>query len=304
MSPDSGASCSGTALSVSSIATTRRPLAAAAAAAAAALCSQSQLTRRSVPSAVLRADGWSGDALSPQSQICSTPSAAAVLMIEPTLNGWPTESSSSASLAWVSRRQDRFSRLTSVGRSWRRAAGPVAAGPVMGRPPVPGTRLVPPAGGPASRPRPASAAASPSQPASRSCSAALPTRIGGLDQISPNRAGNAGSPGAAQRTFGSPARCAFSAHSSSARSFTSTAQMVAPGDLAASTSASGPYPQPRSSRSPTAGGSGAVSSSSLVPASSRPGENIPASVRSSRCTSGRTTCTRPGRCGTSGRAVK
>ena len=70
-----------------------------------------------MPSAVFRAEGCSGDALSPQSQICSTPSAAAVLMIDPRLKGWPTESSKSASLARVSRRQDRFSRLTSVGRS-------------------------------------------------------------------------------------------------------------------------------------------------------------------------------------------
>ena len=41
--------------------------------------------------------------------------------IEPTLNGWPTESSSSASREPADRRHSRFSRLTSTGRSWRRA---------------------------------------------------------------------------------------------------------------------------------------------------------------------------------------
>ena len=46
--------------------------------------------------------------------------------------------------------------------------------------------------------------------------------------------------GVTQRTLGSPAAAAFRAHSSSARSLTSTAQTVAPGDRLASTQATGP----------------------------------------------------------------
>ena len=82
-----------------------------------------------MPSAVLRAWGCSGGAVSPHSQIRSTPNAAAVLMIEPTLNGWLTESSSSPTLAWARWRQDRFRRLTSVGPSGLRAPGRSPAPP-------------------------------------------------------------------------------------------------------------------------------------------------------------------------------
>ena len=60
-------------------------------------------------------------------------------------------------------------------------------------------------------------------------------RTGGLDQMPASRAGTAGSSG-----VGSPAAAAFRAHSSSARSLTSTAQTVAPGDRLASTQAIGP----------------------------------------------------------------
>src|SRR5215469_14065802 len=47
----------------------------------------------------------------------STPNAAAVLMIDPRLKGWLTDSSSRQTVACVARRQDLFSRLTSVGPS-------------------------------------------------------------------------------------------------------------------------------------------------------------------------------------------
>ena len=79
-----------------------------------------------MPSAVLRTEGWSSGAVFPHSQTCSTPNAAAVRTIEPTLNGCVTESSSSAIRAWVPRRQARLSRLTSVGRSWRGRFSPSA----------------------------------------------------------------------------------------------------------------------------------------------------------------------------------
>ena len=65
-------------------------------------------------------------------------------------------------------------------------------------------------------------------------------RTGGLDQIPASRAGTDGSSGVTQRTLVSPAAAAFRAHSSSARSLTSTAQTVAPGDRLASTQAIGP----------------------------------------------------------------
>ena len=50
--------------------------------------------------------------------------------IEPTLKGWLTESSSSASRPSVRRRQSRFSRFTSVGRSCR--GGPLCGMAVIG----------------------------------------------------------------------------------------------------------------------------------------------------------------------------
>jgi hypothetical protein len=64
--------------------------------------------------------------------------------------------------------------------------------------------------------------------------------MGGLDQIPANRAGIEGSPGVTQRTLASPAVAAFRAHSSRARSLTSTAHTAAPGERAASTQAIGP----------------------------------------------------------------
>ena len=159
-------------------------------------------------------------------------------MIEPTLNGWPTDSSSSPTVAWVRRRQDRFSRLTSVGPSCLRPVSVVVtAAPSPASPAAPG---IPPGrrpGPPPSPPRPASAAASPSpgcaarpgsaappaasrpsQAGSSSCSAALPIRIGGLDQISRKLAGRSGVIG--RRRSGrwpGPAGAALPAHSSSAR---------------------------------------------------------------------------------------
>src|SRR5580698_8215628 len=51
-------------------------------------------------------------------------------MIEPTLNGWPTESSSSSRRPSVRRRHSRLSRFTSVGRSC--LGGPPAAPPAPG----------------------------------------------------------------------------------------------------------------------------------------------------------------------------
>jgi hypothetical protein len=65
-------------------------------------------------------------------------------------------------------------------------------------------------------------------------------RTGGLDQIAVNLAGSDASPGGRQRTLPGPAVAAFRAHSSRARSLTSTAHTAAPGDLAASTQATGP----------------------------------------------------------------
>ena len=151
----------------------------------------------------------------PHSQTCSAPKAAAERTIEPTLNGWPTESSSSASRAWVARRHSRFSRLTSTGRSWRGRPGrrrPGGTGEVTGesprlvrpkiRPGAGGSRCARPGASPASPARPASGAASrrprwrpatgrrgrraPAGAASAdssSCRAGLPMRIGGLDQM-------------------------------------------------------------------------------------------------------------------------
>ncbi len=77
-----------------------------------------------MPSAVLPTAGRSRSGVLPHSQTDSTPNAAAVRTIEPTLNGWLTESSSSASRPSVRRRHSRLSRFTSVGRSCR--GGPLA----------------------------------------------------------------------------------------------------------------------------------------------------------------------------------
>ena len=115
-------------------------------------------------------------------------------------------------------------------------------------------------------------------PESRSCSAALPARIGGLDHIPANTTSSGTSSGRHARTFPSPAASALARTRSSARSFTSTAQIVERRRIVASHSEMGPHPQPRSSRSPPAVGSGACSSSTRVPLSRRPRANTPASV--------------------------
>src|SRR5690348_5679076 len=80
----------------------------------------------------------------PHSQTDSTPNAAAVRTIEPTLNGWLTESSSSASRPSVRRRHSRLSRLTSVGRNCR-GAPPPAPPRAVPAPPPPPTPPAPPA---------------------------------------------------------------------------------------------------------------------------------------------------------------
>ena len=130
----------------------------------------------------------------------------------------------------------------------------------------PGRPRRPGPAGPASRP------AARAGPACRSGSA-------GWTRSAPKPAGQGRVTGRHAADVAQAGRRGVTAHSASARSFTSMAHTRAPGDRAASTRASGPYPQPRSSRSPAGGGGGAVSSSSRVPGSSRPGENIPASVR-------------------------
>jgi hypothetical protein len=57
-----------------------------------------------------------------------------------------------------------------------------------------------------------------------------------------------------------PLRKAFSATSCTARAFTSTAHIVAPGEFAASDKAIAPEPHPRSRKLPEIGGRGAASS--------------------------------------------
>jgi hypothetical protein len=62
------------------------------------------------------------------------------------------------------------------------------------------------------------------------------------------------------RTLARPFASAEAAQHASARSFTSTAHTVAPGERAAMAQAIAPVPQPRSSRSAVAGTAGASSS--------------------------------------------
>ena len=84
-----------------------------------------------------------------------------------------------------------------------------------------------------------------------------------------------------------PLAAAFSAHSATARSFTSTAHTRAPGARRASETAMGPYPQPRSSTSPMASdGWGASCSSRRVPGSTPPVAKTPRSVVSESSRSG------------------
>jgi len=95
----------------------RRQFLAGGLAAATALASVLAWISRWVPSAVLPTPGWDSGAVLPHSHRCSAPKAAAERTMEPTLNGCPTESSSSASRASLTRRHSRLSRLTSTGRS-------------------------------------------------------------------------------------------------------------------------------------------------------------------------------------------
>ena len=151
-----------------------------------------------------------------------------------------------------------------------------------------------------------------SQAISSVCSASLPMRIGGFDQITSNfgSAGIGSAPdtccsarGApcssvcAMRMRSQPLRFALPAVSSSARSFTSTAHTSASGDSIAIANATGPQPQPRSRNVPCSGSSGAWRSSTEVPRSSREPENTPFEVstsasnpRSVTCSVRRTSC--------------
>ena len=132
--------------------------------------------------------------------------------------------------------------------------------------------------------------ASRSNAASRSrCRAALPMRTGGLDHTASKRTSGSRplSSGSASTctvcTLPSSLAAALAAHSSTARGFTSTAQTLADGARTASASATGPYPQPRSSRLEASGaGLAPRSMSSAVPSSRCPCENTPVSLASSR----------------------
>ncbi len=128
-----------------------------------------------------------------------------------------------------------------------------------------------------------------SQVASRSCSTALPTRIGGFDQTRSNRT-SSGMPSAVVAcTPSSPSAAALRRVRSSARSLTSRAQTVAAGERSARVRAMGPQPQPRSRKVPVVGGAGASSSSTAVPLSRPPGEKMPgATSTSASCPASRT----------------
>ena len=228
-------------------------------------------------------------------------------MIEPTLNGWPTLSSSRRAAACVRRRQPRLSRFTSVMPSWRG---------LTGAPPARGNRPWPRSGQPAALVR---------QPALQRVRA----QVALDDQVGGGAGGEPAEPGrqrAVQGLLADPDRRVRPDQLKAAGQLAvvlaggggHAADVGQPGvgcvpraqlerplvDVdrpdprgrrpAPRVRASGPYPLPRSSRSPSAGGGGAVSSSSLVPGSRRAGENTPESVASVRCMSGSTTCTVPG----------
>ncbi len=128
--------------------------------------------------------------------------------------------------------------------------------------------------------------------------------MGGFDQIASKRTVGGTRSGDVARTFVRPSSAAFDRHRSTARSLTSTAQTVAPGERRASVSAIGPAPQPRSSRLPVAGGGGAFSSSSFVPASTAPWLNVPRSVVKRMVASASASVTCRGALGTVGRWSK
>lgn len=126
-----------------------------------------------------------------------------------------------------------------------------------------------------------SSSSSGSQRDSIAWSSALPTRIGGFDQIVANRSPAGTSSGSTALTLSRPSRVALCRTRSRARSFTSTAHTAASGDCSARLTAMGPQPVPRSRRSPDEGGSGTVSSSTRVPSSRWSGLNTPPAVVSS-----------------------
>ena len=111
-----------------------------------------------------------------------------------------------------------------------------------------------------------------------SSSACLPMRIGGFDQITSNITPSGISAAVTARTRPRLWRAAFSAVSSSARAFTSSAQTSSLGDASASDSAIGPQPQPRSSALPCSGGLGTSCSRMFVALSSRSPLNTDAAV--------------------------
>ena len=128
----------------------------------------------------------------------------------------------------------------------------------------------------------ASASRRSSHCASIACSSCLPTRIGGFDQIAPNRRSAGTSPGSAALMFVMPCRAALRRTRSRARSFTSTAHTVASGDCKARLRAIGPQPAPRSSSCPIGGGGGTESSRMRVPSSRCSGLKTPPAVTRSR----------------------
>ena len=138
---------------------------------------------------------------------------------------------------------------------------------------------------------------------SSSCSAALPMRIGGFDQMVSKRASAATASGAMTATrSATPAVTALREARSSARSLTSTAVTVTSGDVSAAARAIGPHPQPRSSTWPT--GAGTVRSSTWVPRSTCAGEKIPGATSSVSSRPARVTVMRRRSSGEAGRALK
>lgn len=112
------------------------------------------------------------------------------------------------------------------------------------------------------------------------------------------------SSGATGRMLVSRLRRALAAVRESARSLTSSAHTVAPGDRDARAQAMGPYPQPRSSSSPSRGGSGTALRSSMVPGSTALAENTPRSALSVKRRSGNASSTSCGCDGTDGAEEK
>jgi hypothetical protein len=110
------------------------------------------------------------------------------------------------------------------------------------------------------------------------CSTALPTRMGGLDQMASNDRSSGTSSGRHACTGSRPSEDAVVRSRSRARSLTSTPQTCDSGERSARVRAIGPQPQPRSSRVPLAGGAGASRSRTAVPLSTPSGLKMPAAV--------------------------